>query len=118
MKEDLFSKAKQNSICDKVENKPGCIREALNILGDKWTPILLGNLVSGPRSFSELETMLSGISPRTLSARLKKLTENNIIAKKSYNDHPPRYNYLLTEKGQELQTVLIHMADWGEKYQN
>ena len=103
--------------CSKLEKRPGCIQASLQILGDKWTPLLLGQLVAGQKTFGELETMLAGISPRTLSARLEKLVEEEIVVKNQYNAHPPRYKYDLTEKGQGLQEVLQQMADWGEKYQ-
>lgn len=102
--------------CDKLESKPGCIQSALQILGDKWTPLLLGQLVSSPKTFSELEKQLAGISPRTLSNRLTKLEEEQIIEKNQYNQRPPRFKYILTNKGTELQEVLVKMADWGEKY--
>ena len=101
---------------DKVEKKAGCIQAALNILGDKWTPLLVGQLVTEPRTFGELETVLSGISPRTLSARLDKLQEDGIIERKQYKAHPPRYKYALTEKGDDLQKILRAMAEWGNRY--
>lgn len=102
--------------CTMLESKPGCIQAALNILGDKWTPLLLGQLVSENKTFGELEKSLCGISPRTLSQRLAKLELQKIICKVQYNAHPPRYKYELTQKGRELQEVLLKMADWGEKY--
>ena len=72
--------------CAEVESRPGCIQAALNILGDKWSPLLLGQLVSGQKTFGELEHTLAGISPRTLSSRLSKLEDENIIVKNKYND--------------------------------
>jgi DNA-binding HxlR family transcriptional regulator len=101
---------------EKVEKKAGCIQAALCILGDKWTPLLVGQLVTEPRTFGDLETMLAGISPRTLSARLDKLQDDGIVVRRQYNAHPPRYKYHLTEKGQGLQEILSKMADWGDKY--
>lgn len=103
--------------CNIVENKPGCIQTALCILGDKWSPLLIGQLVSGAKTFGELELMLVGISPRTLSARLSKLQEDAIIKRKQYRAHPPRYRYELTNKGRGLQDILGKMAEWGERYQ-
>ena len=105
------------SKCEKVENRAGCIQAALAILGDKWSPLLLGQLVASEKTFGELELKLNGISPRTLSARLKKLCDENIIKKNKYNSHPLRYKYELTTKGRELQDALKQMASWGEKYQ-
>lgn len=104
--------------CEEVETKPGCIQAALCILGDKWSPLLIGQLVSGPKTFGELELMLVGISPRTLSARISKLQEDEIITKKQYKAHPPRFRYELTEKGRGLQDILQKMAQWGEQYQS
>lgn len=106
----------EKKTCEGVEKKPGCIQSTLCVLGDKWSPLLIGQLVTEEKAFSELETALNGISPRTLSARLEKLVEEGIITKNQYNEHPPRFKYALTEKGSELQDILQAMADWGGKY--
>src|SRR3954469_20395093 len=90
---------------NKVEQKPGCIQAALKVLGDKWSPLILGLLVEGEKPFGELELMLSGISPRTLSARLDQLETSGIIAKKQYCVRPPRYHYALTKKGEDLRSI-------------
>lgn len=103
-------------ICEKLEKRPGCIQTALRIVGDKWSPLLLGQLMEGEKTFGELEIELAGISPRTLSQRLEMLASEKIIAKKQYCKHPPRYKYGLTEKGLELQAALKKLADWGAKY--
>jgi len=94
----------------------GSINAALQVMGDKWTPLLLQNLSSGKKRFCELETALTGISPRTLSQRLDRLTEQAIITKCSYPEVPPRVEYALTDKGVELVPVLQAMADWGAKH--
>lgn len=96
--------------------KPGCIECALEIIGDKWTPLILRDLTVRPACFAQLERSLVGISPRTLSQRLDKLQEEKIIAKNLYCERPPRYQYELTSKGKELQAVLEKMADWGARY--
>lgn len=102
--------------CEKVETRPGCIRSALTIVGDKWTPFLIARLVGKERTFGELEKLLPGISPRTLSARLKKLDEEDIVKRVRYEEHPPRYRYGLTKKGHELTDILTQMAKWGERH--
>jgi DNA-binding HxlR family transcriptional regulator len=102
--------------CDKIEKKPGCIQATLAILGDKWSPLLVARLVGSPRTFVELEELLPGISPRTLSQRLEHLSAEKIITAEEYCAHPVRYRYSLTKKGAELQKVLLQMAEWGEKY--
>ncbi len=101
---------------DSVESRPGCIQAALCVLGDKWSPLMIGQLVGEALTFSDLEKRLAGISPRTLSARLEKLQEDDIIEKLRYNEHPPRYKYVLTDKGRGLIDILESMAAWGEKY--
>lgn len=102
--------------CEKLESKPGCIQSALRVVGDKWTPFLIARLIDAPRTFLELEELLPGISPRTLSQRLKKLEEEDVLIKKLYEKRPQRFNYALTNKGKELTTLLLQMAKWGEKY--
>ena len=104
--------------CTAIENRPGCVQAALTILGDKWSPLLLGLLVEGSKTFSELEEALAGISPKTLSERLVRLTNEKVIVKHMYNQHPPRYRYEMTKKGQELEEILRAMAGWGDKYHN
>lgn len=104
------------AVCRSVEPRPGCIESALDILGDKWSPLLLGQLAESPKTFGELELCLSGISPRTLSARLDKLYSGSVLNKALYCNHPPRYKYELTAKGRELSTILSAMAAWGDKY--
>lgn len=94
----------------------GCISSALATLGDKWTGLIIKELVPGAKCYSELELALTGISPRTLSARIDKLLDNKVIDKELYCDHPPRHKYALTKKGAELEEILSAMAEWGSKY--
>lgn len=100
-----------------IEPKPGCIKRALDVIGDKWTLLIIRDLSAKPTTFSALETSLSGISPRTLSQRIDMLEAEKIIKKKCYCERPPRFEYVLTEKGKDLQKVLVQMARWGAKYQ-
>lgn len=100
----------------KIEQSPGCLQATLDILGDKWTALIIRDLTSQPAKFSDLETSLDGISPRTLSQRLDKLQAEKIVDRRLYCEHPPRYTYELTPKGRELQEILIKMSDWGGRY--
>lgn len=86
------------------------------IIGNKWTALILRDLCAGPKRFSELEKSVGSINPRTLSQRLDDLESHAIITKKSYAEVPPRIEYELTEKGQDLVPVLEQMAAWGNKY--
>jgi len=94
----------------------GCIIAALSIVGDKWTALIIKELVSGPKCYSEIDLALKGISPRTLSARLEKLVDKKVIDKLLYCEHPPRHKYVLTDKGSELEKILKAMIAWGDKY--
>lgn len=100
----------------KLERKDGCISCAANILGSKWTALILRDLTSGPKRFCEFEQSLKGISPRTLSQRLDDLEQEGVITKKSFAEVPPRVEYTLTSKGEDLVPILKSMAAWGLKY--
>jgi DNA-binding HxlR family transcriptional regulator len=100
----------------KMKQDTNCLQNTVNILGDKWTPLILQELSVNPCTFSELEAKLNKISPRTLSQRLEKLCQEKIISKTIYCERPPRNQYSLTPKGVELIEVLSSMAKWGAKY--
>src|SRR3954464_13188367 len=88
-----------------LEPKIGCIAAAMEIIGNKWTALILRDLVNGPIRFGELEKSVGGINPRTLSQRLDDLEEHGIITKQSFAEVPPRCEYSLTEKGLDLIPV-------------
>jgi DNA-binding HxlR family transcriptional regulator len=92
-----------------IESTPGCIASAVNVLGKKWTALILRDLLDGPKHFCELERSVGKINPRTLSQRLSCLEKQAIILNR--NGH-----YELTEKGLSLMPVIKQMADWGIKY--
>ena len=90
---------------------------ALDIIGERWTILILRDLLrEGPRKFQDFEQSLAGISATTLSARLKKLEEHGIVARRFYADHPPRAEYVLTDKGRTLGPVLKTLLEWGTKH--
>src|ERR1700759_4330239 len=82
-----------------LEPKSGCIASAMEVIGNKWTALILRDLSSGPKRFSELEKSVGSINPRTLSQRLDDLEQHAIVTKKSYAEVPPRIEYTLTQKG-------------------
>ncbi len=104
------------SHCSSVEPTDGCVASAMEIIGNKWTALILRDLVDEPRRFGELEQSISGISPRTLSQRLDDLEMHSIISKKSFAEVPPRIEYSLTPKGRDLIPILQQMGNWGAKY--
>ncbi len=93
------------------------VARTLEIIGDRWTILIIRDLLlDGPRKFLELESSLRGISPNTLSARLKTLEEADVVERRLYEQHPPRAEYLLTAKGRELGPVLRELKGWGLKH--
>lgn len=99
-----------------LEPHLGCIAAAAQILGQKWTALIIRDLYAGPKGFCELERTVEGINPRTLSQRLDELELHKIIHKKESAIEPNHIDYHLTRKGKDLIPILRHMADWGDKY--
>jgi len=93
------------------------VARTLDIIGERWTILLLRDLLlEGPRKFQDFQQALPGISPNTLSARLKTLEEHGIVRRQIYEEHPPRAEYLLTDRGRALGPVLKALLEWGRKH--
>ena len=89
------------------------IERTLQVIGGKWTLLILRDLFTGTKRFGELLRSLHGISPKTLSERLRQLEAQGIIGRVIYPEIPPRVEYSLTEKGKSLQAILGEMRTWG-----
>ena len=100
----------------KIENHKNCgVTKTIKVIGSKWSMLLLHNLFDGKKRFGELQKTLVGISPKTLSQRLKDLEREKLITKKIYPVIPLHVEYTLTPKGRSLNEVFRKMADWGDK---
>lgn len=86
------------------------------IMGNRWTPLIVRDLANGERRFSELERSLGGISPKTLSERLKRLEEFGIIERACFAEVPPRVEYSLTPRGRALLPVIESMRTFGNEW--
>jgi DNA-binding HxlR family transcriptional regulator len=86
------------------------------IISGKWTLLVIRDLAEGPQRFCQLERSLSGISPRTLSLRLRALEECGVVAPQTYPEVPPRVEYGLTRKGQALVPLIDDMRKYGERW--
>ena len=86
------------------------------IIGAKWTALLVHDLSEGPRRFSELERSCHGISPRTLAERLRALENDGIVVRRSYAESPPRVEYELTEKRVALLPIIDAMREFGHAW--
>ena len=89
------------------------VASCAEIIGAKWTALLVHDLSEGPRRFSELEHSCSGISPRTLAERLRALEQEGIVVRESYPERPPRVEYELTAKGRALLPIIETMRAYG-----
>lgn len=93
------------------------VARALDVIGERWAILILRDLfLKGPRRFQDFQESLAGVAPNTLSARLKTLEAQGVIARLLYNEHPPRLEYYLTEKGKRLGPVLKALKKWGDQY--
>ena len=88
----------------------------LDILGDRWSLLVIRDLAMGKRRYAEFLESPEGIPTNILAERLKRLKAAGVIAATRYHAHPPRLEYSLTAKGEALRPVLRAMVDWGVKY--
>lgn len=95
---------------------PCNIAQTLNLIGDKWSMLVIHSLMLGHCTYKELQEDLVGIPSNLLASRLKELEENELVISTIYQNHPPRLKYELTQKGEELKDVFYALIVWGEKY--
>ena len=89
---------------------------SLEIIGERWTLLIVRDLLQGPRKFQDLTESLTSVAPGILSRRLKLLEDRGVVTRRMYSEHPPRAEYSLTESGVELRTVVRALTIWGSKY--
>jgi DNA-binding HxlR family transcriptional regulator len=88
----------------------------LDVLGDRWSLLVIRDLVRGKRRYAEFLDSPEGIPTNILADRLKRLCGQGVIRATRYSSHPPRLEYGLTEKGEELRPILRAMVDWGVRH--
>lgn len=99
----------------KSYNLPCNIAGTLDIIGDRWTLLIVRDLLRNRAKFNDLKQSLTGIAPNILSDRLQVLEQEGIIVSVLYSKHPPRYEYELTEKGRNLKHIINAIAIWGNE---
>lgn len=97
-------------------NLPCNIAQSLNIIGDRWTLLIIHEILTGRTTFNEIKKALNGISANLLSERLKLLEAEGLVTAKLYTNHPPRYQYMLTKSGEDLEHVFHSFIIWGTKH--
>jgi DNA-binding HxlR family transcriptional regulator len=95
---------------------PCPIAVTLDLIGDKWSLVIVRDVVAGKRRFLEFLSSPEGIKRNILADRLKRLEAAGVIEKLQYEKHPPRFEYLLTDKGCDLLPVLQELARWATKH--
>ena len=96
-------------ICPKYE-------QAIQLLGKRWTGLLLYTLLEGPKRFCELTSTVEGLSDRVLSDRLRELELEGVVERVVYPQIPVRVEYKLTEKGRGLEPVVLAIRRWADKW--
>ena len=86
---------------------------ALDLVGDKWTLLIIRDLAAGPRRFVELQRVLPGISTEQLRSRLNRMVADGLLTRQRYREVPPRVDYELTERAREVLPVVGALASWG-----
>jgi DNA-binding HxlR family transcriptional regulator len=94
----------------------GCsVAQCLENVGDSWTMLIVRDAFNGVTRFDDFRENL-GMPRNTLRDRLARLVDSGVLAKVPYSDHPPRYDYLLTDVGRDLWPVLTAMRQWGDRH--
>jgi DNA-binding HxlR family transcriptional regulator len=91
------------------------IARPLSFLGERWAILVLRDLILGRRRFDEIQSSL-GIASNILSQRLATFVEEGLVERRRYSEHPERFEYRLTQKGLELEPVLLAILAWGDRY--
>ncbi len=108
MERTTISPSLDNSICP--------VARTAKIISGKWTLLIIRDLASGVKRFNQLERSLDGISPKTLSERLRYLEEEGIILRQTFAEVPPRVEYSLSERGYDLVDVIESMRCYGKQW--
>ncbi len=105
-----------SSLSQHLNNTACPVARTAAIISGKWTLLIIRDLASGAKRFNQLERSLQGISPKTLSERLRALEEEDIVVRQTFAEMPPRVEYSLSEKGHDLVNVIESMRSYGERW--
>jgi DNA-binding HxlR family transcriptional regulator len=113
----MTTKVKEKEIfatsCGSVEC---CVEKTLNLIGGKWSFLILKNLFSGKKRFGELRKLLHDINAKSLTSALRSLEEHSLINREAFPTVPTTVEYSLTPKGEGLKQIIMEMYIWGEKW--
>ena len=100
----------------KSYNHPCVIAQTLDILGDRWTLLILRDLMAGLHRYNDIIENCTGMSPNVLSDRLKRLEADGLVTRNYYKELPPRVEYTLTEDGWSVRPILLALLEWGRAH--
>ena len=92
------------------------VARALDVVGERWTLLIVRNLLQGPQRFQDLREQLAGIPPKLLSDRLRVMEEQALLTREVYSERPPRATYALSERGRQLGLIVGALATWGRPF--
>ena len=92
------------------------VERTMAVIGAKWTVLVLRDLMGGPKRFGQLLRSLHGVSPTTLTQRLRTLEREGVCLRQAYVEIPPRVEYRLTPKGEALAAIIEAMRLWGDRF--
>lgn len=100
-----------------IKNIPDCpVEMTLVLIKDKWTVLIIRDLLTGTKRFGELKKSVTGITQKVLTSHLRNMEDAGLINRKVYAEVPPRVEYSLTELGLSLKKIIYEMYDWGKQY--
>ena len=98
---------------------PACpVETTLSLISDKWTVVIIRDLLTGTKRFNELMRSVTGITQKVLTSHLRNMEANGLLVRKVYPEIPPKVEYTLTETGYSLKPILDSMYSWGENYKS
>jgi len=101
---------------NEYEGQVCSIARSLELVGERWSLLVVREIFHGRRKFSEMQRSL-GVARNVLTARLQRMVDEGILERRPYSERPERYEYFLTEKGLDLWPVMIALMHWGDKYE-
>jgi len=102
-------------VSEELPGRPCSVAAAMNLVGEKWSLLAVREIAFGNRRFDAIARN-TGAPRDRLTARLRALEAGGVIARRQYSEHPPRYEYELTQAGKELRSVLTALRAWGDKW--
>ena len=103
----------------KKRNIPECpVEMTLQLIGDKWKVLIIRDLLTGTKRFSELMRSVTGITQKVLTSNLRSMEADGLVNRKVYPQVPPKVEYSLTETGLSLKPILDSMVQWGTEYRD